>query len=190
MSRLTVCATQAGRHAPLHFQCVPARSPRIMNPGGLEVWPKQLLGFAGDGCAISFTARHGHRASSSNPHYPSGAISKPAPHVMPASFAAGTGATWLHEVKGWGTLFWLLYQYTRRMKKACNLLHPRPQHHAACCFLLSFPKESLIRALALGKVVPRKGLEPPRSYSLVPETSASTNSATWASQERKRLYQE
>jgi ribonuclease R len=33
--------------------------------------------------------------------------------------------------------------------------------------------------------VPRKGLEPPRSYSLVPETSASTNSATWAFQERE-----
>ena len=30
-------------------------------------------------------------------------------------------------------------------------------------------------------VVPRRGLEPPRCYSLVPETSASTNSATWAS---------
>ena len=38
-------------------------------------------------------------------------------------------------------------------------------------------------------MVPRKGLEPPRSYSLVPETSASTNSATWAFQERKALYQ-
>ena len=33
-------------------------------------------------------------------------------------------------------------------------------------------------------LVPKTGLEPARCYSLVPETSASTNSATWASQER------
>jgi ribonuclease R len=34
-------------------------------------------------------------------------------------------------------------------------------------------------------MVPKKGLEPPRLSALVPETSASTNSATWASQEKR-----
>src|SRR6185312_13231554 len=34
--------------------------------------------------------------------------------------------------------------------------------------------------MAGDSLVPRRGLEPPRLAALVPETSASTNSATWA----------
>ena len=35
-------------------------------------------------------------------------------------------------------------------------------------------------------LVPGRGLEPPRCYPLVPETSASTNSATRAGKARRR----
>src|SRR4029077_10853138 len=38
------------------------------------------------------------------------------------------------------------------------------------------------------KLVPGRGLEPPRCYSLVPETSASTNSATRAGEEGRAMY--
>ena len=37
-------------------------------------------------------------------------------------------------------------------------------------------------------LVPGRGLEPPRSYPLVPETSASTNSATRAGVEGRAMY--
>src|SRR5262249_15377865 len=44
----------------------------------------------------------------------------------------------------------------------------------------SFLRKSPTDHTRIERMVPRRGLEPPRLAALVPETSASTNSATWA----------
>ena len=63
----------------------------------------------------------------------------------------------------------------------------RQKNEIACGLVFSFgcvwawkTKKPLRMQRLFMYLVPRRGLEPPRCYSLVPETSASTNSATWA----------
>src|SRR5437660_10778764 len=51
-----------------------------------------------------------------------------------------------------------------------------------------FNRDKLLEKKENFHMVPGRGLEPPRCYSLVPETSASTNSATRAGEEGRAMY--
>src|SRR5439155_21067558 len=66
-------------------------------------------------------------------------------------------------------------QQSRHMRQSCRL-YPE--------ILFLFIGSKLLNYIVL--MVPGRGLEPPRCYPLVPETSASTNSATRAGQGRRR----
>ncbi len=93
--------------------------------------------------------------------------------------AIGLWATWIHVrfsrnalAKPVGACFRAVFQGWAVARAVCAERDGAAKHIFSLMYLTVQPLRK--------RLVPRRGLEPPRIASLVPETSASTNSATWA----------